>query len=60
MKDERESDVSSGKRPYTKPAVTKVPLIPEEAVLGACKSSIAKGPVQKKCSAPIACRTIGS
>lgn len=58
--DRSECDSSSGKKPYTKPAVAKVPLAPEEAVLASCKTASAKGPLQGKCNKPSTCRTIGS
>ncbi|MCX8036115.1 MAG: hypothetical protein N3D11_03480 [Candidatus Sumerlaeia bacterium] len=32
------------KKPYEKPQIAKVPLRPEEAVLGACKTTSGVGP----------------
>jgi hypothetical protein len=43
------------KRPYAKPQIQEVPLRPEEAVLGACKTSSVSGPAQAKCSFPSNC-----
>jgi len=60
VKDQPEPAANTGKKPYTKPAVAKVPLIPEEAVLGACKSTSTRGPIQSRCNRFIACSTIGS
>ena len=62
MKEESAKETNSGKRPYTKPAVAKVPLIPEEAVLAACKSGTARGPGQSpRCNKKLpVCSSIGS
>jgi hypothetical protein len=60
LTDKLEPEAQARKKPYTKPAVAKVPLAPEEAVLGACKSGSTRGPVAIRCSTPFACRTIGS
>lgn len=43
------------KQPYEKPDIQEVPLRPEEAVLGACKTSSRSGPAQVRCSFPTAC-----
>jgi len=48
------------KKPYIKPEVTQVPLRPEEAVLGNCKSSNTGGPVNSTMCSTTACMTIGS
>lgn len=48
------------KKPYEKPQLTRVLLRPEEAVLGACKTSTVHGPAQTKCTQPVPCNTIGS
>ena len=37
MNDRVKPDAQGQKKPYVKPAVRKVTLIPEEAVLGSCK-----------------------
>jgi hypothetical protein len=47
------------KRPYQKPEVRQIPLKPEEAVLGACKSTNHAGPGRPLCS-NLACHGIGS
>lgn len=41
------------KRPYTKPEVSRIPLRPEEAVLGACKISGVAGPTAADCGGGI-------
>ncbi|HZP48861.1 MAG TPA: hypothetical protein VFB07_10020 [Vicinamibacterales bacterium] len=46
------------KRPYAKPEVREVPLRPEEAVLGACKTSARSGPAQLRCSFPTSCSSL--
>jgi hypothetical protein len=44
MSDRQQQDPQRTKRPYSKPELVQVPLRPEEAVLGNCKSSSAAGP----------------
>lgn len=51
---------ASGKKPYEKPTIAKVPLRPEEAVLGFCKTSTSFGPLQGSCLSPTACSSPGS
>jgi hypothetical protein len=51
---------SRHKKPYSKPLLTKVELRPEEAVLGACKTAAASGPIQATCTSVISCSTAGS
>jgi hypothetical protein len=48
------------KRKYETPAVTRISLRPEEAVLGHCKSLTATGPVGGTCNAVGNCHNIGS
>lgn len=43
------------KRPYDKPQIQEVPLRPDEAVLGGCKTMNLSGPGQARCTAPSAC-----
>ena len=43
------------KKPYVKPQIQEVPLRPEEAVLGACKTGARSGPAQAKCTIPAQC-----
>ncbi len=49
-----------GKLPYTPPSITRVPLRPEEAVLGHCKSSANSGPLHARCNIPSPCSVMGS
>ncbi len=49
------------RKPYAKPEVRQVPLRPEEAVLGGCKTTSTGGPgAGTTCNTPPACPTIGS
>ncbi|MGD0101040.1 MAG: hypothetical protein ABSC60_11895 [Acidobacteriota bacterium] len=49
------------KEAYVKPQVKQILLKPEEAILGACKTSSIAGPAQAKCNnAGIHCSNIGS
>ncbi len=48
------------KRAYAPPSVTKVPLRPEEAVLGFCKNNVTAGPRGGNCRAVGVCSTAGS
>jgi hypothetical protein len=43
------------KKPYTKPQIQEVPLRPDEAVLGNCKTSAVSGPAQARCTSPSNC-----
>jgi hypothetical protein len=47
------------KKPYVKPEVTQVPLRPDEAVLGNCKSAGVTGPASMNCGTMV-CSTVGS
>ena len=58
MKDKSEKGTGQSKKPYVKPEVRQVPLRPEEAVLGACKTTGISGPGQMGC-APL-CSFTGS
>ena len=60
MNEKPEQEVQQPKKPYTKPALKKVPLRPEEAVLAFCKSSTSAGPLQGACNIPSACSTQGT
>ena len=55
--DETTADVSldANKKPYSKPQIQEVPLRPDEAVLGNCKTSSTSGPAQHRCTSPSAC-----
>ncbi len=58
--DDKTDNVTSvdEKRPYAKPEVREVPLRPEEAVLGACKTSARSGPAQVRCNFPSTCSSL--
>jgi hypothetical protein len=49
------ASASSGRRAYVKPSVKRVPLRPDEAVLGGCKTSSQAGPLSGSCTSPAAC-----
>ena len=48
------------KRPYAKPQIQEVPLRPDEAVLGGCKTSSTSGQTQHRCDSPSACAALTS
>ena len=48
------------KKPYTKPQIQEVPLRPDEAVLGACKTASVSGPAQHRCNTTAACSALQS
>jgi hypothetical protein len=60
MNGKEEQETGQPKRPYRKPELSKVPLRPEEAVLGFCKTSGSRGPVRANCGTPIRCYGRGS
>ena len=63
MKNDSANDValaSNARKPYEKPSIKVVPLRPEEAVLGNCKTGSNSGPLQSLCNSPAACSTLGS
>jgi hypothetical protein len=43
------------RKPYAKPQIQEVPLRPDEAVLGGCKTSGVSGPAQHRCTMPSNC-----
>jgi len=43
------------RKPYVKPQIQEVPLRPDEAVLGGCKTSSTSGPAQATCTMPSPC-----
>ena len=47
------------RKPYQAPAITRISLRPEEAVLGHCKNSTSTGPVGGNC-ATTGCQFVGS
>ena len=48
------------KKFYTKPEIRKVPLRPQESVLGFCKNNNVRGPQIGSCERPGLCLTLGS
>lgn len=48
------------KKKYIKPIIKRVPLRPEEAVLGFCKTDASQGPLQSICNVPSQCYSLGS
>lgn len=58
-----DNDNPNDKRPYEKPSIKQVDLRPEEAVLGACKTSSGgggSGPGGGSCRRPAPCSSFGS
>jgi hypothetical protein len=55
MDESRTHDPANQKRPYVKPQIQEVPLRPDEAVLGGCKTSSGSGPAQLRCTMPSSC-----
>jgi hypothetical protein len=53
--EESTTDRTKDKRPYVKPQIQEVPLRPDEAVLGGCKTSSTSGPAQSRCTMPKSC-----
>jgi hypothetical protein len=50
-----QSPAPNVRKPYAKPSVRKVPLRPDEAVLGGCKKTGQSGPLSGDCQSPAAC-----
>jgi hypothetical protein len=48
------------RKPYHKPALSEVPLRPEEAVLGNCKIQTISGPAMSDCASFTGCASLGS
>jgi len=48
------------RKPYAKPQIQEVPLRPDEAVLGGCKTSGGSGPAQARCTFPAPCSSTTS
>jgi hypothetical protein len=57
MKDDSRGHTKQ-KKPYSKPEVKQVPLRPDEAVLGACKTQGGAGPIGGFCG--VTCSVAGS
>jgi hypothetical protein len=49
------NDQREEKKPYAKPQIQEVPLRPDEAVLGGCKTASTSGPAQHRCNMPSLC-----
>jgi hypothetical protein len=61
VKPKPEKSSSRRKRPYVKPEVKQVPLRPEEAVLGNCKTTSSSGPTGAGCNTLLVyCNSAGS
>jgi len=60
MKNETTQGPQDTKRVYHTPEFIQVALRPEEAVLGACKSSASAGPGNSRCNIPGNCSIQGS
>jgi hypothetical protein len=60
MIDTQHPDAGRPKKTYSEPKLVTIPLRPEEAVLGHCKTSAAAGPGNSKCSSPSSCHSLGS
>jgi hypothetical protein len=60
MTEKKEKNTKQNKKPYAKPELKKVPLKPEEAVLGFCKMPTISGPLQGVCNSPTTCEMLGS
>jgi hypothetical protein len=54
MSDTPKKDAQGPKKPYVKPELKKVPLRPEEAVLGGCKT-VSGGPLSGGSCDQMAC-----
>jgi len=48
------------KKPYAPPEIQEVPLRPDEAVLGGCKTNSKSGSTQVNCSVPHTCSSLTS
>jgi hypothetical protein len=57
MDDPTGDDKVDQKRPYDKPRIQEVPLRPDEAVLGGCKTASTSGSGQTRCTMPTVCKT---
>ena len=53
------SDSQSGRKPYAKPELRRVPLTPEESLAAGCKMPTTAGP-SVNCDSPAQCFTYGS
>jgi hypothetical protein len=60
MDESRADSNLNEKKPYAKPQIQEVPLRPDEAVLGGCKTASTSGPAQHRCTMPSNCSTATS
>ena len=60
MDDTRQQGESNKKKTYAQPVLMRIPLRPEEAVLGFCKTASTGGPLQGVCTSPTVCSSPGS
>ena len=60
MDDTTANQKPADKKPYAKPQIQEVPLRPDEAVLGGCKTASVSGPAQHRCTIPSACSSTTS
>jgi len=61
MKENPKQGSGKRKKPYTRPEVKQVPLRPEEAVLGNCKTTGSSGPSGAGCNTLLVyCNSAGS
>lgn len=59
MEDKSKRAAPPPKKPYQKPELKQIPLRPEEAVLGACKTTGVSGPATSNCGT-FMCSAVGS
>jgi hypothetical protein len=57
MDDSTTDNEVKDRKPYDKPRIQEVPLRPDEAVLGGCKTASTSGSGQAHCTMPTACKT---
>jgi len=55
MDDATANNRPDDRKPYAKPQIQEVPLRPDEAVLGGCKTSSTSGAAQHRCTMPSDC-----
>jgi hypothetical protein len=60
MDETRDHTEDRPKKPYVKPQIQEVPLRPEEAVLGGCKTPSKSGSTQFRCGIPAKCSSLTS
>jgi len=55
MDDATANNRPDDRKPYAKPQIQEVPLRPDEAVLGGCKTASTSGSAQHRCTTPSSC-----